>query len=171
LISVAGEANVPGDSKSVRPMASGKTEEIPADPRVSFVSTDLDRRHRNSESRRDPINATSSAAFKGRPTGKVEHVGEDDFEPKVLDSSEPVLVDFYADWCGPCRKLAPVLDRLARETPGARVVKVNIDRSPRLARAYRVNSIPTLLVFKEGRPVAREEGWTDQDTLQSLLTQ
>jgi thioredoxin 1 len=102
-------------------------------------------------------------------TGKVEHVGEDDFGRHVLKSDVPVLVDFYADWCGPCKKLGPTLDRIARQTPGAKVVKVNIDHSPDLARRYGVRSIPTVLVFKDGEAVARNTGLADESTLKGML--
>jgi thioredoxin len=101
--------------------------------------------------------------------GKVEHVNTTSFQGSVLDSDVPVLVDFYADWCGPCRMLAPALDKLARETPDARVVKVDIDKSPQLAARYRVSSIPTVMVFKDGSVVARHTGLADQKKLRQLL--
>ena len=103
------------------------------------------------------------------PAGKVEHVDSGSFQGNVLEADVPVLVDFYADWCGPCRMLAPALDKLARETPDARVVKVNIDKSPQLAAEYRVSSIPTVMVFKDGSVVARHTGMADRKTLQRLL--
>jgi thioredoxin len=102
--------------------------------------------------------------------GRVEHVNTDNFKGNVLDADVPVLVDFYADWCGPCRMLAPALDKLARETPDARVVKIDIDKSPQLAARYRVSSIPTVMVFKDGSVVARHTGLADQKTLQRLLS-
>jgi thioredoxin 1 len=105
-----------------------------------------------------------------RTHGKVEHIGSDDFQQHVLDADVPVLVDFYADWCGPCRALAPVLDQVAQSTPHAKVVKVNIDDSPQLASRYGISSIPTLLVFKDGAAVAQHTGLADQHTLQRLLT-
>jgi thioredoxin 1 len=101
--------------------------------------------------------------------GKVGHVATESFQQHVLKSNVPVLVDFYADWCGPCRRLAPVLDQLARETPHAKVVKVNIDTSPQLAQQYGVSSIPTVMVFKGGSIVAQHTGLADRRTLQRLL--
>jgi len=101
----------------------------------------------------------------------VEKVSDREFEQKVIRSDEIVLVDFYADWCGPCRTLAPVLDELAQETPDARIVKVNIDRSPKLAERYGVRSIPTVILFKDGRPVTRRTGLNSKATLRELISQ
>jgi thioredoxin 1 len=103
-------------------------------------------------------------------TRRVEHVDETDFAERVLESGVPVLVDFYADWCMPCRMLGPVLDELARETPGAKIVKVNVDESPRLAAKYSVSSIPFLVLFKDGRPVARHLGLANKSALRTLLS-
>jgi len=102
---------------------------------------------------------------------RVEHVDDRNFGQMVLDSDEAVLVDFYADWCGPCKKLSPVLDELAQETPGVRIVKVNIDRSPKSARGYRVKSLPTLILFKDGKPVVRRGGLLSKDSLKKLVSQ
>jgi thioredoxin 1 len=102
-------------------------------------------------------------------TGKVQHANTANFQQQVIESDVPVLVDFYADWCGPCRMLAPTLDKLAKETPDAKVVKVNIDDSQELALKYRVSSIPALMVFKDGSVVAQHSGLADKATLQRLL--
>ena len=111
------------------------------------------------------------AALEPRLPGKVEHIGTNDFAQQVLESDVPVLVDFYADWCGPCRKLVPTLDRIAHQTPNAKVVKVNIDDSPQIAKRYGVRSIPTVMVFKGGTPVARHTGLTDERSLLDMLAQ
>jgi len=100
---------------------------------------------------------------------RVEHVDTAEFETKVLRSDLPVLVDFYADWCGPCRALSPVLEELARENPAAKIVKVNVDESPELAVRYRVDTIPRLMVFKDGKPVAQHSGLANKARLNALL--
>jgi thioredoxin 1 len=101
--------------------------------------------------------------------GSVLHVETDEFQEVVLETDAPVLVDFYADWCGPCRRLAPALEQLARQRPDAKIVKVDIDKSPELAARYRVESIPTVMVFKQGDVTARQTGLADRNTLKRLL--
>jgi thioredoxin 1 len=103
-------------------------------------------------------------------TGTVQHVGTQDFDQQVLGAQVPVLVDFYADWCGPCKQLAPTLDRIASGTAGAKVVKVNIDDSPELAAKYQVHSLPTVMVFKNGAVVARS-GPAGESKLLDMLAQ
>ena len=80
----------------------------------------------------------------------VIHISKENFNEEVLNSSKPVLVDFYASWCGPCRMLAPTLDKIASENPKVKVCKIDIDQQPELASEYRIMSVPTLLVFKDG---------------------
>ncbi len=117
-------------------------------------------------------NAERSAATENQATPRrVERVDDRSFKQEVIDSDEAVLVDFYADWCGPCKKLTPILDELAQETPGVRIVKVNIDHSPKSASSYRVKSIPTLILFREGKPVARRGGLIVKDSLKDLISQ
>ncbi len=83
---------------------------------------------------------------------------KDNFVQEVLRSEQPVLVDFWASWCGPCTALAPTIDEVAAEQSAVRVGKVNVDEEPELARQYRIMSIPTLMVFQNGEPVRREVG-------------
>ena len=81
---------------------------------------------------------------------------QDNFQTEVIQSAVPVLVDFWAEWCGPCKMVAPVLDELAEEYAGkAKIGKLNVDSSPNLAAQYRVSSIPMFLVFKGGQIVAQ----------------
>lgn len=89
----------------------------------------------------------------------AQQVSDKDFETEVLKSAGPVLVDFWAEWCGPCRALAPTLDALAAEKGSQiKVVKVNIDENPNAPSKYGVRSIPTLLIFKGGEVVAQTVG-------------
>ena len=101
--------------------------------------------------------------------GKVLHADDANFAELVLKSDVPVLVDFYADWCGPCRMVAPVLEQLARETTEVKIVKVNVDHSRQLAARYRISSIPSLKVFKEGEVVDEHVGLARKDHLKKML--
>ena len=83
--------------------------------------------------------------------GAVTEVSDANFQAEVLESSEPVLVDFWAPWCGPCRIVAPHLEELAGERDDIRVVKLNVDDNPQTAATFQVMSIPTLLLFKNGQ--------------------
>ncbi len=99
----------------------------------------------------------------------VHHADDTNFKQVVLKSDVPVLVDFYADWCGPCRMIAPVLEELARETTDAKIVKVNVDQSPQLAARYGVNSIPSLKVFQDGEVVDEHVGLARKADLKKML--
>ena len=84
----------------------------------------------------------------------TETVSDDTFEAEVLKSSTPVVVDFWAEWCGPCRQIAPALDEIAKELGGkVKIVKINIDENPRTPETYNVRAIPTLIMFKDGEMV------------------
>jgi thioredoxin 1 len=88
----------------------------------------------------------------------AQQVTDKEFESEVLNASGPVLVDFWAEWCGPCRAMGPSLDALAAEKKDIKVVKVNIDENPNAPTKYGVRSIPTLLIFKGGEVVAQTVG-------------
>lgn len=101
--------------------------------------------------------------------GNVIEFTDTNFESEVLQSSEPVLVDFWAPWCGPCRMIAPVVEELATENSGVKIGKVNIDESPAAAQQYGVSSIPTLMIFKNGEIVDRFVGVKPKNQLQAAL--
>lgn len=93
------------------------------------------------------------------------------FKEEVLQSDVPVLVDFWAEWCMPCRMLGPVIDELAQEANGYRVGKVNVDQEPELARQYHVMSIPTVLIFKNGQVVKQSVGVQPKEALEDMIRQ
>ncbi len=102
--------------------------------------------------------------------GNVMDVTDANFETEVLKSEQPVLVDFWAPWCGPCKMLAPTVDAVANEYVGKlRVVKVNTDESRKAAMDYRIEGIPTLLLFKGGQPIERVVGVVKKDQLAAKI--
>ncbi len=94
---------------------------------------------------------------------------KDNFVREVLQSGKPVLVDFWAPWCGPCRMLMPVLEEIAKERSDIKVGKVNVDEEPELAMQFRVASIPTLLLFKGGKLVNSSVGYRPKAQILSML--
>lgn len=103
------------------------------------------------------------------PGHSVEYATEETFDRLVLQSDLPVLVDFFADWCPPCKALAPILEEFAQETTHARVVKVNVDEHPGLAQRYGIEALPTLIVFKGGQPSAPHKGFLTKPELKALV--
>jgi len=102
----------------------------------------------------------------------LPHVTESAFEKTVIQAKEPVLVDFYAEWCGPCKALGPILEKLAEEfSTRARIVKVNVDEEPGLAARFGIRGVPTLILFKDGRQLEAIVGLQPPKVLKAKLEQ
>lgn len=100
---------------------------------------------------------------------KVLKIAADNFKKEVLEESKTVLIDFYADWCGPCKMLAPVLEEIAKEKTNTKFVKINVDDAQELAMEYNVMSIPTLVVIKNGKEVNRVVGLVNKSELMEII--
>lgn len=95
-------------------------------------------------------------------------LNKDNFKENVLDNNGLVLVDFWADWCGPCKMLAPVISQIAQENENIMVGKINVDEEPELAQAFDIQSIPTVILFKNGKPIKQNIGFTSKENLESM---
>jgi thioredoxin 1 len=100
---------------------------------------------------------------------KIIEVTADDFDAKVLGSDKPVLVDFWAEWCGPCRMVAPTLDAIADENDKVQIAKVNVDNQQDLAIKYQVSSIPTFILFKDGEVADRMMGAMPKASFENFI--
>ncbi|HIQ68895.1 MAG TPA: thioredoxin [Candidatus Avoscillospira stercorigallinarum] len=96
-------------------------------------------------------------------------INRENFNEEVLRSDKPVLLDFWASWCGPCRMVGPILEEIARERPDIKVGKINVDEQQELASAFRVMSIPTLVVMKDGKVVRQSAGARPKAQILSML--
>jgi len=99
----------------------------------------------------------------------VLHITKENFESEVLKSEKPVLLDFFATWCGPCRMVGPIIEEIAGENESFKVAKLDVDELPEIAKEYRVVSIPTLMVFKDGKVVNQALGAMPKEKILALL--
>ncbi|MBN1394648.1 MAG: hypothetical protein JW959_06465 [Pirellulales bacterium] len=118
----------------------------------------------------DPANRGGSDVSAGSANWRVEYANEDNFRSLVLDSPDTVLVDFYADWCVPCQRIGPLLQKLTAEMPNVKVVKVDVDSNPNLSRQYDVQAIPNIKVFENGVVVAEIVGLVSIGELRRMLS-
>lgn len=99
----------------------------------------------------------------------VQVMTNDRFEKEVVQAQGPVLLDFYADWCGPCKMIAPVVAQIAEENPDIKVAKINVDEETALARSFGVSSIPTLVVMKDGKVTSKHVGYMGKSQILAML--
>ena len=104
-------------------------------------------------------------------TGATLHVSDASFEDDVLKSTEPVLVDFFAEWCGPCKAMAPALEAVANELKGkVKVAKIDVDQNPEITQRFRIQAMPTLMIFKNGQMASRQVGAAPKQKLEQWIT-
>jgi len=107
--------------------------------------------------------------LKGSNFMSVITITKENFENEVMKSDKPVLIDFWASWCGPCRMVSPIVDEIAEEVTDKKVGKINVDEQPELAKAFSIVSIPTLIVVKDGKVVNTSVGVKPKDAILNML--
>ena len=101
----------------------------------------------------------------------AREIGFEEYNNEVLKSDKFVLIDFFATWCGPCKMLAPVIEQVANDNEDVMVVKVDVDKNPELAVLYKVASIPTLVLLKDGKPLKEHIGFASKAEIESMISQ
>ena len=100
----------------------------------------------------------------------VKSIKEKEFESEVINSDKPVLIDFWAEWCGPCKEIAPILEEIADEMQDIiKVVKINIDENPNIPNKYGIQSIPTMIIFKKGQPISTKIGAANKSEVKTWI--
>lgn len=99
----------------------------------------------------------------------ILHIGKEEFERDIKTSDKTVLIDFYADWCGPCKMIAPIIEEISNENPDILVCKVNVDTARELAIEFRIESIPTIFILKGGKVVNKAIGWRSKEQILEML--
>jgi thioredoxin 1 len=133
---------------------------------LGFIFLSRDKNDLNNTSFDPNKNVTSTSTT----SGNVITINENSFQSEVLNSDKPVIVDFYADWCGPCRRLAPIMEQLSTQYSGKiKFCKLNVDQNQNLSAKYRIDAIPHLIVFKNGKPVDNIIGLHSKADMQTLL--
>ena len=100
----------------------------------------------------------------------VKSIKEKEFESEVINSDKPVLIDFWAEWCGPCKEIGPILDEIADEMKDKiKVVKINIDENPNIPNKYGIQSIPTMIIFKKGQPISTKIGAANKSEVKTWI--
>ena len=100
---------------------------------------------------------------------RAAHITKENFQQEVMHSEKPVLIDFWASWCGPCLMVSPIVDEIAQERQDIKVVKINVDEEPELASAFRILSIPTLMVIRDGKVVRQSMGARPKQQILAML--
>lgn len=99
----------------------------------------------------------------------LNHIGDQNFTNEVLNRKGVVVVDFYATWCAPCKMLSPVLEELQGELTEAKIFKIDVDKNPEISNKYGIQSIPTIMIFKDGAQIDKKVGFTPKDTLREAI--